>query len=199
MFGLGQWSVQRVVKRAVLLTLGVGLLGIVLFGRRYVAENHSDNAWARAVTGVRDDPDAQSFDPTAGRLDILNMTLEQVGARGIGVGIQVVGSEGISGSGTAPLYWLLLTGLPGFFLLMSRDTVLLLSAKSLVRRMPVMLPLTQALVVVMAQHLSYGTWMNPNYFIPAAMILVCSSAPGQRRLREYGYVAVGRVAARLHV
>jgi hypothetical protein len=182
---------SRIVKASMLLALAVGLLGVVVFGRKYVADNLSDNVWARAITGVRDEPADRAFDPTAGRVDILNLTLEQVGEKGIGVGIQVVGSEGITASGTAPLYWLLLTGLPGFFLLMGRDIVLLLSARSLVRRLPPLLPLAQALVAVMAQHLSYGSWMNPNYFIPAAMILVCSSAWGQRRLIEPEYVAGG--------
>ena len=43
-----------------------------------------------------------------------------------------------------------------------------------------MLPLVQALVVVMAQHLSYGTWMNPNYLILAAMVLVQFQKSTQR-------------------
>jgi hypothetical protein len=35
-----------------------------------------------------------------------------------------------------------------------------------------MLPLFQALVAVLGQHLSYGSWMNANYFVFAAVVLV---------------------------
>ena len=174
-----RFTVRRVLLAALLLPIAVGLLGGALFGRRYVAEYFPDNAWARAITGARDTDEA-ARNPFAGRIAIAQQTLQTTGETLIGVGIQVVGSEGIEGSATAPLYWLLLTGIPGIVLLLGRETVLLAAGRSLMRRQPAMLPLVQALVVVMAQHLSYGTWMNPNYLILAAMVLVQFQKSTQR-------------------
>ena len=94
----------------------------------------------------------------------------------------LMGSEGIAASASAPLYWLLLTGIPGLFLILSREAVLLVSSRALLRRHPRVLPLIQALIVVMVQHLSYGTWMNPNYFVLAAMVLACSHTATQYTL-----------------
>jgi hypothetical protein len=186
-FGPGRLTVRRLLQGALLLPVAVALLGIVVFGRSYVAKNLSDNVWAMAITGVRSTP-RDSYDPSGGRIEDLRMTVDKIKVKSIGVGIQLVGNEGIDASGTAPIYWLLLTGIPGLVLLLSREAVLLASARSLLRRIPTFLPLAQALIVVMAQHLSYGSWMNPNYFIPAAMILVYSSERSQKRLAESGYI-----------
>ncbi len=170
-FGATKFNARRVFRFVLLLPIVVALLWIVVFGRSYVAENLTDNVVARAITGVRDIESASS-DVSDGRLDLMQMTLEKSGF--IGVGIQGVGSEGMTGSGTAPLLWFLMTGIPGLLLLLGREAVLLVSMRSLLRRLPTILPLTQALVVVMAQHLVYGSWMNPNYLILATMVLVCS-------------------------
>jgi hypothetical protein len=157
----------------------VGLVLIVAFGRIYVSEHMPENVWARAITGLRSGltPD----DPTAGRVGLLKMTLDKTESTFMGIGIQEVGSEGIEGSATPPVYWLLLTGVPGLLLLLGRETALIVSARSLVRRTPAMLPVAQALVAVMAQQISYGTWMNPNYMVPAAMVLVSAQRALGRR------------------
>lgn len=181
-FGVRGFTVGRVFQFVLLLLIVIALFGLVVFGRSYVAENATDNIWARAITGARDHGPQQRDDVSSGRLDIAKMTLEKSASELIGVGIQEVGSEGIEGSATAPLYWLLLTGFPGLVLLLSRETVLLAATRSLVRGQPAVLPLTQALIAVMTQHLSYGSWMNPNYFILAAMVLVCSHKATQQLL-----------------
>ncbi len=186
--GVGKFTARRMFQLALVLPIAAALLGIVAFGRIYVAENLPDNVWARALTGVRD-TQAASEDVTAGRLSEAKATVKKSESGFIGVGIQEVGSGGIEGSGTAPLFWLLLTGIPGLLLLLCREAVLVAAMRSLVRRRPAMLLLTQALVVVVAQQMVYGSWMNPNYFILAAMVLVCSHSVTQHlfapdRLRE---------------
>jgi len=95
-----------------------------------------------------------------------------------------VGSEGIDASASAPLYWLLLTGIPGLVLLLAREATLLASAVKLSRRSPAAVFLIQALVVVMTQHTVYGSWMNPNYFVLAVMVLVSARLLTQGKLLQ---------------
>ncbi|MFZ5875384.1 MAG: hypothetical protein ACOYXU_03135 [Nitrospirota bacterium] len=179
LFGVKRVTPWRVIRFSLLFPVAVGLLGIVVFGRSYVAEHYLDNIWLRAIVGVRDaGTEAASYDASDGRLAIAEMTVEKAASTVIGVGIQEVGINGIIASASAPLFWLLLTGFPGFFLLLSREAVLLVHSRSLLHKKPTVLPLIQALIVVMAQHVAYGTWMNPNYFILAGMVLVVS--PKQR-------------------
>lgn len=179
LFGVKKITPWRVIRFTMLFPVAVGLLGIVAFGRSYVVEHYLDNIWLRAIVGVRDAGiDAASYDASDGRLAIAEMTVEKAASTVIGVGIQKVGINGIIGSASAPLFWLLLTGFPGLFLLLSREAVLLIHSRGLLHRQPTVLPLIQALVVVMAQHVAYGTWMNPNYLILAGMVLVVS--PKQR-------------------
>ena len=173
LFGVGKVTAGRVFRFALSLSIAAALMGIVVFGRTYVYDNLPDNVWARAITGARDFDD-KADDVTSGRLDLAKTTIETSVSGFIGVGIQEVGSEGIEGPATAPLFWLLLTGFPGLGLLLCREAVLLTAMRSIVVGRPAMLLLTQALIVVVAQHLSYGTWMNPNYFILAAMVLSCA-------------------------
>jgi hypothetical protein len=180
-FGASKFTAREFFRFAILLLIVVILLWIVFFGRTYVAENLTDNAWMRAIVGLRE-LESQSLDFSGGRLEIMQKTLNTASEGIIGIGIQDVSSEEVNGSGTAPLLWLLLTGIPGLFLLLCRETILLISSRSLFRRLPTMLPLIQALVVIVAQHLVYGSWMNPNYLILAAMVLVSSRRATQQLL-----------------
>ena len=168
--GSGNLDARRMIRLFVLLPVAVALLGTALFGRIYVSENLSDSTVARAITGTRE----VRMDPSSGRLSVMDMTFAEIETNLIGVGIQKVGSEGIGGSATALLLWLLLTGVPGLILLIARDGVLLVSERSLLLKQPDMLPLIQALIVVITQKGVYGSWMNPNYFILAAMVLILS-------------------------
>lgn len=172
--GSGVGGARRYLRGVLLLPIGLALIVIVFVGRSYVVQNLADNPLARALTGARD-LSADSFDPTNGRLDLIRATAESAESSIIGVGIQEVGSGGIDSSASAPLYWLLLTGIPGLALLLARETVLLSSAHSLAGKAPGGLPLAQALVAIMAQQAIYGSWMNPNYLVLAAMILVWST------------------------
>lgn len=172
-FRSGKFTMRRAVNLAVVLTVASAFVALVVVGRRYVAENLGANVFARVITGARDVQD--DFDLTYGRLDLLKKTAATVQGSIIGVGIQAVGSEGIESSASAPLYWLLLTGVPGLLLLLSREAALLTAARAAVSRHPATLRVGQAMVAVMAQQAVYGSWMNPNYLIYAAFMLVAAT------------------------
>ncbi len=160
------------------------LASVALMGRSYVAEGLADSPWARAVTGVRD-LSTQTVDPFGGRLDLARNTIESVSSTLIGVGVQDIGGRGgIDASASAPLFWLLQTGIPGLILLLAREAALLAAAVALARRQPKTIPIIQALVVVMTQQLIYGSWMNPNYLILAAVVLVSASQVRQNENRR---------------
>lgn len=181
LMGPGQLLGWRAVRIAVLLPVATAMLVVVLGGRRYVAERMPDNVWARAITGVRDTESAL-IDPTDGRLDLLLSATRDAGTTMIGVGIQTVGTGGIDVSASAPIYWMVLTGIPGLILVLAREAVLLAYARSLMRRVPAMLALVQVLVVVMVQQSVYGSWMNPNYFVLSAAVLTFSVREHRRRI-----------------
>lgn len=160
----------RAIRTALVLPIGIGAIALVLLGRKYVAENLPDNGFARAITGVRS-VEGSSADPTDGRLDLILSASRDVGKTVIGVGVQPVGDKGIQASASAPVYWLLFTGIPGILLLLAREGIVLFHGRKIARRDPIARPLVQAFVVVLAQHASYGDWMNANYFILAAAVL----------------------------
>ncbi len=164
---------KRTFRLMLVISLGLILVAVALLGRRYVGESLSNNIWARGVVGAR--TEAVVSDPFGGRVEVLGTAWESSSSNIIGLGIQEIGSEGvIDGSGTAPVYWLLLTGIPGLLLLVGREAVLVASVRELVRRYRHMIFLVQALVVIMVQHMVYGTWMNPNYLYLAAGVLAFS-------------------------
>jgi hypothetical protein len=171
--GGSRLTTRRLLQFAMMLPV-VGLLLFTTFGRGYFSERAAGNIWVLALTGVRTASAIE--DPSGGRLDQFKATVESTKANWAGVGVQDVGVGGIPSSSSAPLYWLLLTGVPGIILLLGREATLVAAAWTLAKRRPEDLGLVQALVTVMVQHLSYGTWMDPNYFVLASMVLVCSSA-----------------------
>lgn len=174
------FNARRVLQLGILLFVVVGMLLVAFLGRRYVAENYPDNVWARAITGARGRGDDD--DPTGGRLALLRTTASTVQGSIIGLGIQEVGSGGIESSASAPLYWLLLTGIPGLAFLLAREAALLSAAIRLARQLPGMRFVGLALIAVMAQQAVYGSWMNPNYLILAAMVLACTSNAARGKL-----------------
>jgi hypothetical protein len=164
---------RRILQFAVLVPI-VGLLVFVAFGRSYFAERAGSSVWLLAVVGVRST--ATLEDPTNGRIELLQTAIETTKSNWAGVGVQTVGEGGITSSASAPIMWLLLTGVPGLLLLLGRELALLSAARTLVRRRPECMCLVQALAAVMAQQSSYGTWMDPNYLVLASMVLVRSTA-----------------------
>ena len=175
LFKKSKLTVRHLGQFAVVLPL-TALLLFVAFGRSYFVEHAGGNVWVLALTGTRSM--AVGDDPTSGRLELFQATIDATKQNWIGVGVQPVGFGGIPASASAPVMWLLLTGVPGLLLLVGRELTVLAAARRLGNR-PALIPLVQALVVVMAQQLSYGTWMTPHYFALAAIVLV--SASGAQR------------------
>jgi hypothetical protein len=174
LFGGGRLTVRRTLHVGVLLPVAAALIAVALVGRYYVASNLYGNLWARAIAGMRGDE--QLIDPTSGRIELVTYTLTAVNSTVIGAGIQVWGEGGIRTSSSAPLLWLLLTGVPGLVLILARESVLMLAARSAVSRARETLPVAQALIVVVVQQLAYGSWMDANYFCLAAAVLVLGRA-----------------------
>jgi hypothetical protein len=160
----------RIVKIVAISAMVVALFLVALYGRQYVAANMSDNMWARAIAGVREDV-VETVDWTGGRVTLAQATVESARANTIGVGVQVWGEGGVIVSASAPLLWLMLTGGPGLALLAFREISLWFVARSLLRGSPSALPIVQALAVVVVQQLSYGSWMDAQYFCIVAATL----------------------------
>jgi hypothetical protein len=179
LFSIRRLTGWRLLQLSLLLPMVLAVFLVVAFGRVYVANNMQDNIWARAAVGASDTEQANK-DPTSGRLDLANTAIKSSADTFVGLGIQGVGPDGmIDVPAGAPLYWLYLTGIPGLLLLLGREAVVMSAGWRVARLNRVALPVVQALVAVMAQHTSYGSWMNPNYFVLAAMVLVCARTPAE--------------------
>lgn len=165
----GSSRVRIFAKFILGLAVVVALIAIV-FGRNYVAENFPDNNLARALTGVRSEGVVD--DPTAGREALLNRTLKLIADNPFGSGLQAIGAGGVESSASAPIMWLFFAGIPGLLFLLFREGALAWRGLQLVRSSPSVLPLLQAMTVIVVQHTSYGDWMNANYLVLAAAILV---------------------------
>lgn len=165
---------NSLVSKIVLLVVVGVFAGVVLLGRSYVSENLQDNFWARAITGVRQIDD--DYDTSGGRREIFENTANQIYDNVFGAGLQDASSDRVVASGSAPIFWLQYLGIPGFILLMFRESALLWSIRSAIKRNPESMLLCQGLVVVLTQHCVYGSWMNPNYFCMAAIILVYANS-----------------------
>lgn len=160
------------------------MLWFALFSRSYFANHGSEYRLLLAISGIRHDVN-DDFDPTDGRKDLLTYTFDRVNDKIIGYGVQVTGPTGLNSSASAPLLWLLLTGYPGLLLLLLREAVLLVSLRKMIKRNPELLFLSQALLVVIVQHSVYGNWMNPNYLIFAAAVLIGFNFENSTKIFRY--------------
>lgn len=141
-----------------------------LFGRAFVHENYSDNDFLRAVVGAREESYSGLDEIYGGRLGLAEGAIKLVLENPLGLGLQIVGMEGIEAPSAAPLLWLFLTGVLGLALLISREATVLLLSKHIARESPSSVPVIQAWIVVLVQQASYGSWMNPNYMIMVAAV-----------------------------
>jgi hypothetical protein len=149
-----------------------GLLFLGIFGRAFVMERMPNNELARAMVGLRADVEevrAGTVDASGGRLQLAALSLEIVARKPIGIGLvtpEDAATETLSAS--APILWLTTTGIVGLLLLLLREGSLLWAAISHARLSQTLVLLCQAWIVVCVQHASYGSWMNPLYFIVVA-------------------------------
>jgi len=143
------------------------LLWLALFSRSYFSQNQVENNFLLAISGVRvnsyDDP---NYDPTSGRLELLENTLDGNIETLIGKGVQQVGDNTkLIVSASAPFFWLTLTGYIGFILLLFRELFVWLSFLRFRKYEKKYIFLVQAYLVILLQQSVYGVWMDANYLI----------------------------------
>lgn len=176
LFGFMLRSKTRKWKLQVLIVTPILILFIwfALFSRSYFADLGLDSNVLKAVTGIRNqDVNDVNYDPTSGRLDLMNDALNQTANNIVGRGLQVTGeSTGVVAPASAPMFWLFLTGIPGLFFLLFREASLFIFLPQTLKKEKGTLFLAQALIAVMIQQSIYGTWMDPNYLILAAVVLL---------------------------
>lgn len=185
-FTHSQKSFRSFLKFTAIIGVTSILLLTAIFGRKYVADNYADNDYLRAFVGLREiNPQIDFNTAYSGRIDLVDMTLSEISKNPLGKGIQVTGSEGIDSSASAPIFWLYLTGILGLILILSRESIVFSSAIKLAKKSHSLTYLVQAWIVILIQHTSYGSWMNPNYLIATAAVLSFSVNNSKRQVDKY--------------
>jgi hypothetical protein len=163
---------QKSISIALFTPILIGLLWLALFSRSYLASTQSENNFLLAVAGVRvNSYDNPNYDPSSGRLKLLESVFE-VGIKNIiGKGVQRVGyNTKLVVPASAPFFWLILTGYIGFVLIILREIFVFFGILRLNKLYPTSIYIVQAYIVVLVQQTIYGVWMDPNYLIMVAFV-----------------------------
>ena len=185
-FAKKKLSLRRFAGLVVRTSLSALLVFVALFGRQYVVLNYPGSYLLRAFVGIREVSLTSYYGPDqaySGRIGLYKMVISTITDNPLGVGLQGIGSKGIDTSGSAPLLWLHLTGILGLVLLLLREAVLFSSAMHFAKQSTSSIYLVQAWIVVLVQHLSYGSWVTPNYLILAAAVLSMAAGVSRTVLR----------------
>lgn len=176
------WKLIKLIYVAIVSTVSIFALWLTFFGRSFVRSSSSEeNFILRAIVGLRESDDTD--DVYGGRFDLMINTLSYVQDNLFGQGLKALDvSNNVMTSASAIIYWLLIGGVVGVLLLIFRELALIRASYRLVKIDMDNIYLVQALAAVMAQHLSYGSWMNPNYLVLAAAILAFSHTEKKRIL-----------------
>lgn len=158
----------RFIYVAIVLIVAIFAIWLTFFGRAYVQENYVDNDILRAIVGLRELNIDGAHDQ---RFAIMGDTVNRVLDNAFGAGLTVIETKDVMVSASAVIYWFMVGGFLGLVLLLFREIVLACACYKLAETNTEYRYLIQALVVVMSQHLSYGSWMNPNYFFLAAAVI----------------------------
>lgn len=156
------------------------ILVLYVFSRSIVSNGKVDNELILAVTGAHKIVDKEEIDVSGGRYSVFLDDLNTVSQFPLGIGVQnVIGkaqgivegrviAENISAS--APVFWLVLTGYFGLFLLLFREFFIfrvgLLNSKNSKN----VQYLFQAFLSVFIQNLSYGTFMTGYYIVLSSFV-----------------------------
>jgi hypothetical protein len=162
------------------------MLWAAVFGRQYFAENGSDNPFLLAFVGVRSAGNINSsdFDPSDGRIDLMKYTFDETNKNFIGKGIQVTGSTGIVSPSGGLFFWMLLTGYPGAILILLIATFPIFINFNNKKNKRGIIFLGQALVVLLIQQSSYGSWFDPNYLILSSILLISPIVLNEQKIKN---------------
>ncbi len=168
-----------VVRRLAVVGFAVAMVVLAVLGRLYIAEHYGDNPYLRAITGLRLNPD-EYLDgglnmALGGRITLMVDAFEMLRQHPFGAGLLGVDADQSQISASAPVGWLLMTGPIGLLLILSRDAWVWRAFARDGSAEPAVRFAGQAFVVVAVQHVAYGSWMNPLYFILSAMVLATAS------------------------
>ncbi len=152
--------------------LFMSLILFSLFSRFYFKDNPTNNNLILLFSGNKSTD--QSYDPSAGRVDMIKSVVLRSQKNIIGAGIQATGQKAEISSvpASAPFFWLALTGIPGFILILMRELTLLSMFKKVIKYDKNNLFLVQCLICVMSQHLINGSLMDASYIIFSSLILI---------------------------
>ena len=153
--------------------LFMSLVLFSLFSRFYFKDNPTNNTLITLLSGNKSSD--QNYDPSSGRFDRISFTIKNIKNNIGGYGLQATGANGtlpVPGPASAPFFWLALTGIPGFILILMRDLTLLTMFKKVIIFDKNNLFLVQCLICVMSQHLINGSLMDASYIIFSSLILI---------------------------
>jgi hypothetical protein len=167
----GRQKKLNFVKQFFFLFLGIILIWFSLFSRSYFSSQSTEFKLIYAISGANMTED-DNYDPSSGRVDLLEDALKTTSKNIIGAGIQPTDAKGLKSSASAPIFWFVMTGFPGLFLLILMQFALFAKIRSKISENHSLIFLVQALIVVMVQQLVYGSWMDPNYLILTSAVLI---------------------------
>jgi hypothetical protein len=146
----------------------IGLVWLALFSRSYFSQSEIDSNFIKAVSGIRGNiNNLQDYDPSSGRVDLIYKSIDNFGIESFfGIGLQKFGvGTNIEVSGSAPIFWLTMTGYVGLFILLLRDFFVFLFFRRFRLISQDALYILQAFIVILLQQSIYGVWMDANYLL----------------------------------
>jgi hypothetical protein len=156
------------------------ILVLYVFSRSIVSNGNVDNELLLAVTGAHKIVNKDEIDVSGGRYNVFIDDLNIVNQYPFGIGVQnVIGKAAglVEGrviikniSASAPVFWFVLTGYIGLFLLLFREFFLFRLALFNSKNSKSLQYLFQAFLSVFIQNLSYGTFMTGYYIVLSCFV-----------------------------
>ena len=152
-----------------MLLVCVLIISFAVGGRVYVTKYMPDNDYAKALFGLRDKSfhAADFISSLDGRIELVALVVNELIEQPHGSGMS---PNSINMSASAPIMWLSMLDIPGLALLLLRELWIYRKIIKVKNRTNEVLLLSQAYIVVAVQQLSYGSWMNPLFFIATAAL-----------------------------
>ncbi len=154
------------------------VIGTALFGRMVVSRYYADNKDLRYLIGVRESVQ----DPYGGRFAAVRANLEALTASPLtvlfGVGFKIPVKDSPYSSASAPLLWLVFTGVTGLLVLALREWQLVAEIGKHFFSSVYALRISQAWLAAFISNLIYGDLMTPFYLITVVIVFSSLYANG---------------------